>query len=93
MPGGECIIVPYGFTRDYYEMVRGTPKKVGRSEVNIPCSLLAAWLTFRYPTDTSLNLGTKWINPKTLDSSDGELSCKVIDFAEVVGKASREDPR
>ena len=86
MPGGECVIVPYDFKRDYYEIVRGASKKIGYSEVNIPCSMLASWLTFRYPTNKALVPGTKWINPQNSDSSDGNLACQVVDFAEVAGR-------
>lgn len=86
LPGGKCVIVPYDFTRDYYELVGDTPRKVARSKVNIPCALLGAYLTFRYPAGTALSLGAKWTNPKTSDSSDGSLACEVEGFAEVAGK-------
>jgi hypothetical protein len=86
MAGGECAIVPYRFTRDYFQVLGGTPKKVPRSEVNIPCALVASWLTFRYPTEELLAPGTKWINPNNSDSSDGNLSCEVVGFAEVGGR-------
>lgn len=85
LPNGECIVVPYNGTRDYYELVQSTPQRREKSQVNIPCALLGGRLTFRYPEGTTVARGTKWINPKKADA-DGGLSCEVVDFAEVAGR-------
>lgn len=86
LPGGECILVPDHFSRDYYEMVQNVPKKLGIASLNIPCSDLGAWLTFRYPTGTVVAKGTKWMNPEIAETYDGGMSCEVIGFAEVAGR-------